>query len=179
MKNLKKYYEFFDTEDFKNKHDIDLLSNVLNPIDVLKDFNNQKFLTTLINVLSYKYPFFNEVFDSNDYVNLTLGEDGTYFFNFKNEQCKVSVGFNRLYKGYYDFSIIYIPNGVDPIKNNIISYTKLLDIYKNTAVYQVFKNIKFDDIYYKIDTILIPIMKEFNFYNLINIKKDKYLYNKN
>jgi len=178
MKKLKRYNEFFDTEEYKISHDIEILSNVLNPDKVISDFDNQEPYIPLINILNFKYPFFSEVKNSNEYSNLTKSINDTYYFNFKNEQCQVSIGFKKTNPKIYDLSIIYIPEGAS-IHNGIITFSPLLTIYNNVTVTQIFRNINLKEVYNKIDTVLIPIMKEFGFHYLLNVKKGEYEIRKN
>lgn len=180
MKKLKKYNEFFDTEEFKIQHDIEILSNTLNPTNIINKFDKQEQYMPLLNHLTYKYPFFGEVANATPYTKLTQGQDGTYFFNFKNEQCDLVIGINKKGKNLYKFSITYIPSNITNLKTNYITvYQELLDIRYDSAVSQIFDNITLDNIYNKIDRILIPIMKEFRFDYLLNIKQSEYNIRKN
>lgn len=172
MNFLIKYNEFFDTEEFKISHDIEILTNELTPGKIIKNFNNQEQYISLLNVLSFKFPFLLEVSNGDEYANLKLN-NGTYYFTFKNENATISLGI-KIYNKLYDLSIIYVPNGVNPNKNKIVTYNKLLDIYNDTVVFQIFKNISLMGIYKNIDDIFIPIMIYFRFHNLLNIRTSQY-----
>jgi len=173
MNFLIKYNEFFDTEEFKISHDIEILTNELNPSKIIKNFNTQEPYIPLLNMLSFKFPFLLEVSHSNEYANLKSIND-TYYITFKNENATISLGIKIHYNKLYDLSIIYVPNGVNPNKNKIVTYNKLLDIYNDTTVYQIFKNISFMDICKNIDDIFIPVMKYFRFDNLLKIRISQY-----
>lgn len=171
MKKIIKYFEFFDTEDIKLSHEIEVLSKNLSKYKVIRDFNTQSPLQKFFGTLTYKYSFFKEVITPNKYVYLkeTPSEPKIYFFNFKNEQCLITFGIQILNNKTYDIYIVYTPEGLDinDYGKWITVQGQLLDIYRNKIVNQEFKNLNMNQIYHKIDRVLIPIFKEFGFENLL------------
>ena len=173
MKKLKKFNEFFDTEDIKIEHDIELLSNILNPTNIIKTFDKQDTIYNIGRMLTYKYPFLRETSKHDKNSFLTKSEDGFYNFVFSNVNCTFSMGIRRNDTRSYDLIITYIPAQVTNFrKNHIVLYAKSLDIYYDKAISQIFQNITLDDVYDKMDDILIPIMIEFGFEHLLDQKSD-------
>mgnify|MGYP001414000546 CR=1 FL=1 len=183
MKKIIKYFEFFDTEDIKTSHEIDLLKKTITKSSVVKEFEKQSPFQPVYGTLIYRFKFFEEAAKPSQYAFLSesLTSPKIFLINFKNEQAHVIIGFELLDNKKYNINITYLPNGIDyNINSNWINVMgELLEIKRNKIVNQEFKNLDINGVIRKINNVMIPIMKEFGFNNLIDSYKSDYDTSKN
>ena len=183
MKKIIKYFEFFDTEDIKTTHEIDLLKKNLTKTSIVKQFQQQSPFQPVYGTLSYRFKFFEEASKPSEYAFLseTMTSPKMFLVNFKNEQSHIILGIELLDDKKYNINIIYFPTGVDKnVNSNWISVMgELLEIKRNKIVNQEFKNLDINGVIRKINNVMIPIMKEFGFNNLIDSYKNNYDIDKN
>lgn len=183
MKKIIKYFEFFDTEEIKTAHEIDILKNMITKSSVVRSFQRQSPFQPVYGTLMYKFKFFGEAANPSPYAYLgeTIGEPKIYMINFKNEQAHVALCVQMLEDKKYNIHIIYFPVGVDKevSSNWVMIMGELLEIKRNKIVDQEFDNLDINGVIRKIDRVMIPIMKEFGFDSLINLYKSDYDTDKN
>lgn len=181
MKKIIKYFEFFDTEDIKTSHEIDLLKKIITKSSVVNQFEKQSPFQPIYATLIYRFKFFKETLKSNKYAFVSQPSPKIFLINFKNEQVHIIISIELLDNKKYNMNIIYIPNGInqEQYTNWITITTELLEIKRDKIINQEFKNLDINEIIIKINNILLPIMKEFGFTNLINSYRNDYDINKN
>jgi hypothetical protein len=180
MRKIKKLNEFFDTDELKTTFEISTLTKKISPESMIRDFNTDIPIHQLLNLLIYKYPFINEIFNGNKYANLTENPKNHFNLSFRNENYIVTLIFIKKLSNIYDMCVLYFPRNIKQTQDNTIQSTiPLLDVYYDKIVVQEFKNQTINQIYNKMDKCYLQILKDLGFTGLLNLKKSSFDIDKN
>lgn len=168
-KHLKKFNEFFDTEELKSSNEIpymtgDIKGDIKNAIKFIDDYKNvdDKSFVKIVNRLSQRFPYFTKV-SLEGGLSGTDGKGG-YSFGFKNENWQIAIRYDDNDKicsiayGGSELNMVgeireyakYLASG-----NNPNTYRRAHGIFgqyhgnptKSAVIIELYKVNRFEDIY--------------------------------
>lgn len=177
---IKKFNEYFDTEELKINNEIDLLSGKLNPKALVNIEDNVDTKTQLMDIIIYKYPFFELCLDPNNkYAGVGRYEfmdpDKAIAFYFKNETWMVQMVIQKLSNKKYN--LIFIRKGVDLeiTPTNVVQLgVPSLDYEEDKLYIETYDDLNIIEVWHHIEMSFIPTLKNTGFSAIINLKDSAY-----
>jgi hypothetical protein len=173
MKHLRKFNELFDSEELKNALELDQLQGKLNPEDLVKGgklmtFSNnpthEERLNRTFYKLTWKYPLFNICNQkTSDNYAIVSDEFNNDHFIFKNDKNVVVFSIANNEHDTNSYSIIITSEKVDTANPDARE-----DDYEPYADYE---DVSINEVYEIIKKDLIPLLKEGEFYDVLDFHK--------
>jgi len=178
MKKIKKFFEFFDTENLKSEFEIPFLSGELNKEEFVKnmmDLGKNADIFKLLKAFGYR---FNFLIQSNmEKLNIVAGEHpkGSYQFIFENDKFVIQMiifdknfEFGDLKDNEYILKIITTDKNVnqsDIMSNMIVASPnkRYLRNREGKVVIEDYTNLDINSLLDRIDFVLVPLLKSFGF----------------
>jgi hypothetical protein len=165
MKRLKKYFELFDNEELKARHELDMLKGK-NPVSAIKYVGAPETADDLYQKLTYAFPFFENFNDNQKGKTLSMWV--------KNEQWYLSILVSIEGKNQYNMGILYksvhvhtAEPGTEAFKFNL-KFTN-----KENTHFQEWNNNTFDGLVELIKTNFVPQMKMLMFTAELKHQREK------
>jgi hypothetical protein len=182
MNKIKKFFEFFDTEDLKSAYEIPYLSGELNKEDFIKnmiDLEKNNDIFKLLKAFGYRFNFLNQ--SNMEKLNIIAGEHpkGSYQFIFENDKFVIQmIIFDRNFKfadlkdNEYILKIITTDKNIDPsdvMSNMIVAQPnkRYLRNRNGKVVIEDYTDLDINSLLDRIDFILIPLLKTLEFDNIL------------